>query len=106
MPLDEAKQYKCNPSIKSENNRTKLWNFMADLKPNDPLYKKVYIGSDYAPHESGSKLGPNPPSGFADYSLYNEFIELAQKDKFGMGKLNNLLRNNAIRTFGLDLEKI
>lgn len=106
MPLDDAKQYKCNPSIKYEANRVELWNFMHDLKPDDPLYYKTYIGSDYAPHEPGSKLSLDPPSGFADYSLYNEFIAEAQKDRFGEQKLKDLLYNNAIRTFNLDVEYI
>ena len=106
MGVKKAKNFKCNPSIKNEENRRGLWEYLHNLSPEDPLYYKTYIGSDYAPHEPGAKQGDNPPSGIADYSLYNEFIKYAQNDAFSMEMLKDLLHNNAIRRFDLDIELI
>ncbi|MEA2004156.1 MAG: hypothetical protein U9O53_04305, partial [archaeon] len=103
MGVEKAKDFKCNPSIKYEEDRRGLWEYLHGLSPEDPLYYKTYIGSDYAPHEPGAKQGDNPPSGIADYSLYNEFIEQAQNYAFSMEKLKDLLHNNAIRRFNLNI---
>ena len=97
---EDAMRTKCNPSIKDEKNRKALWDFLINL-PNDELYKRVCIGSDYAPHGT-DKLKPPYPSGVANYSLYGDLIETAIANELNESVFADLMYHNIVKIYDLN----
>ncbi|NOR85954.1 hypothetical protein GQ473_07635 [archaeon] len=100
LSWEGAMSLKCNPSIKDEENRKDLWDFLMNL-PNDDLYKRVCIGTDYAPHGS-DKLKPPYPSGVADYSMYGTLIDNAIADGLDESVFADLMYHNIVDIYGLN----
>ncbi len=107
MSWEDAMRLKCNPSIKDEENRKDLWNFLINIQ-NDELYKRVCIGSDHAPHgedklplrEEDKPTHPYP-SGVADYSLYGKLIETAIDDGLDESVFADLMYHNIKGIYGI-----
>lgn len=97
MGAPDSLSLKCNPPIRDYENMLALQKFLKTLSPNDELYERVYIGSDFAPH-GPDKLKEPYPSGVADYGIYTEFIEWG-RENLGKKKLVNLTYYNIVNAF-------
>ena len=91
---------KCNPSLRSEEERLKMWEFVRDGSID-------IIGSDHAPYtkkekEKGSEDIFTPPAGFPGLSTRLPLLFTAVKEgKIKLDRMVELICENPARIFGL-----
>ena len=91
---------KCNPPLRSEEERLKMWEFVRDGSID-------IIGSDHAPYtkeekEKGSEDIFTPPAGFPGLSTRLPLLFTAVKEgKIGLDKMVELICENPAKIFGL-----
>jgi allantoinase len=95
---------KCNPPLRSEEERLKMWEFVRDGSID-------IIGSDHAPYtkeekERGSEDIFTPPAGFPGLSTRLPLLFTAVKEgKIRLGKMVELICENPAKIFGLYPQK-
>ena len=94
----EGLRFKVNPPLRKTETVKGLRKIFLDLSKRGE--KWLWIATDYAPHTLEEKLGPNSPSGIADYSLYGQLLDWLKEKGLSPFEIERLTFHNIVKTFG------